>query len=50
MINKADYQFVSHYDKQNPEEKDALFMKDDEQCVKTMLSLIGQVAKEHVIQ
>jgi len=50
MINDADYQFVSHYDRQNFDDKDALFNKDPEQCILTMLSLIAHVAKEHVIQ
>uniref|UniRef100_A0A7M5WIS4 V-type proton ATPase subunit H n=1 Tax=Clytia hemisphaerica TaxID=252671 RepID=A0A7M5WIS4_9CNID len=50
MISQADYQFISHYDKQNLEGKKQLFEKDPEQCICTMMTLIREVAKEHVIQ
>lgn len=50
MITSCDYQFVSHYDRQNHDEKDVIFEKEPEQCIQTMLSLISHVAKEHVIQ
>jgi len=50
MITSSDYQFVSHYDRQNHDEKESLFETDPEQCIITMLSLISHVAKEHVIQ
>jgi len=50
MISKTDYQFVSHYDRQSLEDKNKLFEDDPEQCIITMLSLINNVAKEHVIQ
>jgi len=50
MISNADYQFISHYDKQNLAGRDNLFAADPEQCIMTMLSLVSHVAKEHVIQ
>lgn len=50
MISKADFQFISHYDKQNLVGKMQLFEKDPEQCICTMMTLIREVAKEHVIQ
>ncbi|XP_057308617.1 V-type proton ATPase subunit H-like [Hydractinia symbiolongicarpus] len=50
MISQADYQFVSHYDRQPEEAKKKLFEDNPEKCIMTLLSLIGHVAKEHVIQ
>jgi len=50
MISQADYQFISHYDKQSLDGKKQLFEKDPEQCICTMMTLIREVAKEHVIQ
>lgn len=50
MISSSDYQFVSHFDRLTHDEKEALFEKEPEQCIQTMLSLISHVAKEHVIQ
>ena len=50
MITSSDYQFVSHYDRQNHDEKDTLFEKEPEQVNIFLHFLLRHVNLYHLIE
>eukprot|EP00794_Sanderia_malayensis_P011881 gene11881-13114_t len=50
VISKSDYDFFSNFDHQSSKQKAEMLMADGEKCLLTLMSLLGQFQKDHVLQ
>lgn len=50
MISQEDYKFIVAFDVQDSKQREQLLAKDNLQCAKTFLNLLGHVSKDQTLQ